>query len=330
MLNNKIEYTLDDFEAIQILEDFIPDIIFDSHAHLYDSDFLPEVFKNTVRTVTDINTYADALSPMLCCPKKLRLNIIPYPVDISLADKLSGNLKKSDNFLISQLNTSPDNVGEIIILPDDTTDSISARLSHKQIRGLKCYYCFSDESLPGQSSPDKYLPVSAWEIAHKNKMCITLHLVRDKSLSDPENLRYIKTMASSYPDAILILAHSARAFASWTCVEMVHELAHYDNIWFDFSAICESPSIFQIFRKIGTSKCMWGSDYPVCTGHGKVISVADGFCWLGNKDLPSSGKKWLIGIENLMALRQASIMAELGPKNIEDIFYNNASVIFDA
>lgn len=155
------------------------------------------------------------------------------------------------------------------------------------IRGLKCYLSFSDDPKPSQSDPEKYLPKGAWEVANKNKLWITLHLARDKSLYDTINFGYLKTMAKAYPNAKLILAHCARAFASWTCVEIVHELAYFDNIFFDFSAICESPSIFQIMKKIGTEKCMWGSDYPVCTRHGKAISIANSFCWISEIDLPS-------------------------------------------
>ena len=37
---------------------------------------------------------------------------------------------------------------------------------------------------------------------------------------------------------------------------------------------------------------------------------------------------WLIGLENLMAVRQACILAELSRSEIEDLFYNNANRLF--
>lgn len=328
MLKKTIDYTLCDMEALKILSDFLPDRIFDAHTHLFDSEFLPNACADTECTVADVDAYKSAVMPMLCSPKELRLNIIPYVADVSLADPVSNNLKKSDDFLLSQLKESDSNVGEIIVLPYESSESIQKRIIHPSIRGLKCYFLLSDEPNPSQLSPEKYLSEGAWEIAHKNKMCITLHLARDRSLSDPANLSYIKQMASRYPDAVLILAHAGRAFASWTGVEAVYELAKFENIWFDFSAICESPAIFQILRKIGTERCMWGSDFPVCTGHGKAISIAGGFYWIGENDLPLLSQKWVLGIENLMAVRQACIMADLSPDRIEDIFYNNASKLW--
>jgi len=320
MLNERIEYSAQDIEDLKILEDFLPDKIFDAHMHLYDSSFLPNVFED--KKTVGVEDYKKAMTTLLGNPRGLKMNIIPYPADMSF------DIKKSDEFLVNELNKSGENVGEIVVMPDETADGIKKRLVHPDIRGLKCYFYFSGEQNFAQSVPQKYLTTDMWEVANDNKLAITLHLARDKSLSDPENLKYIKDMAKSYKNAKLILAHSGRAFASWTAVESVHELAEFDNVFFDFSAVCESPSILQIFKKIGTSKCMWGSDYPVCTGRGKAISLADGFYWISEGELPSA-KKWLLGMENLFAMRQASIMSELTKKQIEDVFYNNAKRIFE-
>ncbi len=321
MLKESIEYTPCDIEALKILEDFLPDKIFDAHMHLYDSSFLPSVFEKGADKYVGVETYKKVMMPLLGNPKEFKMNIIPYPADFSI------DIEKSDAFLLNELNKSKNNVGEIIVLPTENCEDIEKRLVHPGIRGLKCYFYFSGEENCAQSLPHKYLTDDMWEVADKNKMCITLHLARDKSLSDPENLKYIKNMAKRFKNAKLILAHSGRAFASWTAVESVHELAKFDNIFFDFSAVCESPSIFQIFKKIGTTKCMWGSDYPMCAERGKAVSLADGFYWISEDDLPSA-KKWILGLENLFAMRQASIMAELTKKQIEDVFWSNAERIF--
>ena len=52
--------------------------------------------------------------PMLCNPKKLRLNIIPFP-DKAQADKTSVAGALSDRFVAEQLALSEENVGEIIV-----------------------------------------------------------------------------------------------------------------------------------------------------------------------------------------------------------------------
>jgi len=179
-----------------------------------------------------------------------------------------------------------------------------------------------------------FLPEAVWAVANRRKMCITLHMVRDKALADEENRRYIRDMAKRYPDAVLILAHAARSFAAWTGIESVEKVADLDNVWFDFSAVCESPAMLQIVKKAGISRCMWGSDYPVCRARGKAISLADTFYWIYQRDLDQFSSKtpvnhWLIGIENLMAVRQMAILADLTPRQIEALFFGNAKALFE-
>jgi predicted TIM-barrel fold metal-dependent hydrolase len=91
--------------------------------------------------------------------------------------------------------------------------------------------------------------------------------------------------------------------------------------------------MLQILKKAGTKKCMWGSDYPVCRSRGKCISLADSFYWIYQNDLDNFASKtrmnsYLIGTENLMAVRQAFILAELGEQAVEDFFWNNAVRLF--
>lgn len=318
--------------AIACLKDFLPDKIFDAHAHLYDTAFLPETFPGEQR-VMDLEAYRRDMGELLCGLKTLRLNIITYP-DRSMGCCDSETLRQADAFLVKQLKQDPCSVGEILVRPGDTMEQLERRLIHPGIRGLKCYHTLNGGENTWSCAIGEYLPEAAWELASRRKMYITLHMVRDQALADPVNLRYIREMAKKYPDAVLILAHAARAFAAWTGVETVGQVADLDNVWFDFSAVCESPAILQIIKKTGTQRCMWGSDYPVSMLRGKAISLADGFYWIYQQDLERfSGKtsihSWLIGTENLMAVRQACILAELHEREIEDVFYSNAARLFE-
>ncbi len=332
MLNKDAIYTEHDLAAVQALKDFLPDKIFDAHAHLFDSNFLPNVHPASCgASIGDLDAYKKAMEPMLCNPKELRLNIITFP-DRSMADTTTDFLKLSDSFLIQQLEQSSGNVGEIMVLPHETAENIEQRLSHPAIRGLKCYHVMAPFENTWNLPIDAYLPESAWEVASKHKLCITLHMVKDKALADKENMDYICKMAKKYPDVILILAHAARSFASWTAIESINQIVKLENVWFDFSGICESPAMFKIIQKVGVNRCMWGSDYPVCNEHGKAISIADTFHWIYQSDCadyPAAPQKfWLVGIENLMAVRQACILAELPESSIEKLFYHNAMSLF--
>ncbi len=328
MLGKQMLYNEHDFEAIKILNSFLPDKIFDAHAHLFNTKLTPSLQASIEHELNlDLEKYIEEMSLVLCNPKKLRLNIIGYP-------DAKGNITKTDEFLIDQLNKDPDNVGEIIVTPTDTVDTLEKRIAlHPNIRGFKCYHSFAPKSDTFQCEIGEYLPECAWEVANKHKMVITLHMVKDLALADEGNQKYILEMAKKYPDATLILAHAARSFAAWTAIENVDKISHLENVWFDFSAVCESPAMFAIIKKAGLSRCMWGSDYMVCRARGKAISLADSFYWIYQRDLDNFSSKttlnsWLIATENLMATRQACILADLKEKAIEDLFYNNAAKLF--
>ena len=82
----------------------------------------------------------------------------------------------------------------------------------------------------------------------------------------------------------------------------------------------------KIIKTVGVGRCMWGSDYPTKTFLGKAISYADKFAWLDGTVLDGA---WNLGVENLMAMKEAADILELSRADIEDIFYNNAVRLFN-
>ncbi len=247
--------------------------------------------------------------------------------DDSLSDLTE--LAKSHGFLVEELNKHPQNVGEIIVFPGDTVYDIEARLLHPNIKGLKCYCFYAECEDKYEAAIDEYLPESAWEVANQRKMAITLHMVKNECLAHPDNLNYIIEMAKKYPDAVLILAHAARAFAAWTVFGTVDKLADLENVWYDFSGICESPAMLYIIKKVGVSRCMWGTDYPVAAFLGKPISLGNTFAWINERNFPNGFPLRHVITEGFMAMRELSILADLGKSQLEDIFYNNAARLFD-
>ena len=330
-------YNRYDLEAAKILDDFLPDEIFDAHAHLYDSSFVSGMANGggafSLRDRCEVSDYLEDMRPLLG-NRKVSLNIVTTP-DEAMTDPKGQARKDSVDFLADQLTRFPGHVGEAMVGPLDAPEDVEAMLIHPNIRGFKCYHLLAAEKPTWNAPIEDYLPESVWEVADKHGFAITLHMVRDRALSDPVNSSYIVQMAKKYPNAVLILAHAARSFAAWTAVEAVDTVKHLDNVWFDFSGVCESPAEFQILRKCGVDRCMWGSDYPISRLAGKAISLADSFYWIAAKDLerfsgPTEVHSWLVGTENLMALRQACLMLELGRSDIEKLFFGNAQRLFGA
>ena len=79
-MKTKIIYNENDYEAIKILDSFLPDKIFDSHMHLFDGNFLPNI-KPMMEdgTVCELEDYIRDLSPVLCNPRVLRVNNFVFP-----------------------------------------------------------------------------------------------------------------------------------------------------------------------------------------------------------------------------------------------------------
>lgn len=311
-------YNKYDLEAAKILDDFLPGKLFDMHMHLSHLPCGPRAQCSFDSYYSDMKT--------LIGTRELKANALVLPVT---ALKKPEEREKSVDFLTSQLNEYKENTGEILVFPQDTADDIKKQLTHPAIRGLKCYHLYAEREKTFDANIEEYLPESAWEVAREKNMFITLHMVKDKSLADENNLNYIKAMAKKYPDVVLILAHAARAFAAWTAFGTVDELKGFENVWYDFSSICESPSITYILKKIGVKRCMWGTDHPISMSVGKAISLGESFYWIGEKELKSFAASTAVnarhvGTEEFMAIREAAILSDLTRNDIEDLFYNNA------
>ena len=320
-----------DAEAHKILDDFIPDKVYDTHAHIYHEKF----------TLTRLSKKADGVPVEYGWERYLQdmQNVVPNRivhanmlprVDKSFALDVDCR-NASDAYTVSQLEKDPLSVGEIIVIPGDSAEEVEKHLIHPRIKGFKCYYgLITSEGNHINAPAEDFLSEGVWEIANRKGMVITLHLSRQDAMADPENIRYVRTMAKRYPNAILMLAHAGRSYADWMGVEAADHYVDLDNVWFDFSAIFDSPPVFQIMRKVGISRCTWGTDFPVCNGRGGFVTMSRKQKWVFKDALEAlkSPMNWNIGVQTLMAIRQACLMADTTPAQLEDLFYNNAARLF--
>lgn len=322
-----------DKAAIAKLHGFLPDKIFDMHMHIASRESAPTVMRSgsvweQAGDPVDMDSYLRNQGRLFPEAKIIRANMIPMP-DAAMKQTNAPCREAATQFMVEQLQKHPGCVGEVMVLAGDTRQDIERQLVHPNIRGLKCYHQTAPKEDTAECTIPEYLPEAAWEVADARRLCITLHLVRKASLADPENLNYIRTMAEKYPNARLILAHAARGFAAWTAVETVAQLKDYPNIYFDLSAVCEVPAICEIIKTCGYKRVFWGSDYAISMMRGKCVSVGQDFVWLYGDDLT----KWLddaylVGVENLLAVRDACRILDMPREAVEDIFYNNAVEFF--
>lgn len=336
MIEDNIVLSQEDQKAIQMLDDFLPDKIFDMHMHIGSREICPRMWANSsiFAQCGDENTMDSYIrdNGRFFGKRKIRANMIVCP-DATMCDPGSGHRDAGTRLLVRELEKHPACVGEIMLSAKDTYEELEAMLIHPRIKGFKCYHVTSGNPNSFQCRIGEYLPECAWQVADKHGLCIILHMVRDLALADPENMSYICQMAKTYPNAKLILAHAGRGFAAWTVMDTVEQLVPYKNVYFDLSAVCESGPFFEIIRKCGHKRVFWGSDYPVSMFRGKCISIGPSFLWLYKTQLEACASKtdfsaYLVGIENLLAVRAACRMLDLTKQQVEDIFYNNAMELF--
>ncbi len=315
-----------DLEAIELLKDFVPEKVFDAHAHLYVADTVPRV-AGTAAFPQNFSTpeeYVNYMSPFLPNAKEIRGNFFTMP-DPAMVDRAV--LQRANNHVFDAVKASPRHVASPYVVMSDTEETIGELVSRPESVAIKCYCYGADVPKHSDLAIGEFLPEAAWVVSQQTGKPIILHMQKNRALSDPENLSYIQTMCRRYPDAKLILAHCARGFAAWTAVDSIRKLAGLDNIWYDFAAVCEAEPMAACIQATGGKRVIWGSDYPICMHRGRAISWGLGYLWLID-EMVEGENGCILAAENLLATRLACSLLDLDATQVQDIFFNNAAELF--
>ncbi len=307
------------------LRSFVPPDSFDAHGHWYDL----RIFEAQAPVETYDESRFIGYQAYLQSQKKWMDDrgpkeglFFPFPLK-------NLNTAQANKSLLQQLEQNPDCRGLLIIKPGDDPQEIDKQVGHSSIAGFKVYHCYADRPDSLFAEIGEFVPAWAWELADQHGLCITLHLVLQRALADERNQQYIRRHCLRYPNAKLILAHAARGFCSRHTLEGIKSLRGLDNVFFDTSAVCQAGAFEAVLDLFGASRLLYGSDFPVSEIHGVAFGTGDGFQFLYDysfdwSDLPPLGQPTLIGIESLLALKQACRRMHLNDSDIERIFRTNA------
>ncbi|HWL08752.1 MAG TPA: aminotransferase class III-fold pyridoxal phosphate-dependent enzyme [Planctomicrobium sp.] len=306
------------------LRSFVPPQAFDVHAHLYSNDeCLPsfpllgkpgEVVVGFDAYLRHTNQWMGELTPrsglFFAVPKK-DLRVSP-----------------ANRVIYDELSREPNSRGLLLVTPLDDPATVQSQVLEEGWAGFKVYHVFADRNDTFNAEIGEFLPEWVWEIADSLGQVIMLHVVRNRAIADPANMEYIRSRCQRYPHARLILAHAARGFCGYHTVEGIESLRGLENVYFDTSAICEAAPFEAILRTFGPTRLMFGTDFPVSEIVGRCVSVGDGFHWLNdretNKQTSQFAEPVRVGVESLLALRQACHTSRLNDRDIERIFSVNA------
>ena len=308
------------------LQGFLPQRVFDAHAHVYRVSSLrtstPDLFSEGPEMAT-AEVWRQHIERHVGKGRLVGAFLATNP------PRNRADIAEENAFLLKQCEMVSQSKGIVAITPDSGPDAVVGYLGHPQFAGLKPYHIYSSETPTFQASLGSYLPEWAWAIADERELMILLHLVRSGALADADNQRELRERCLTYRRAKVILAHAARGFHAPNTLNGIAALRGLENVWFDTSGVCEATAIEAILREFGPRKLMWGSDFPVSEIRGRCVTVGDGFAWLQpdtvNWDkLSPACNPTLVGLESVRALKEAADNVGLNADDVQDIFADNA------
>jgi len=323
------DYNELDAKVTAELQSFLPDRLFDAHAHIYR---VADLADNTgfvalgPEEVT-VEVWREHMARLFGKSEVVGGLFFPMPFVPTTQDDSS--LDGPNEFMVEQLRSWPESRGLLLIAPYYDPERVRKYLENPQIVGFKPYHLFSEQKPTFEAPLNSFLPEWAWRLAHERQLVITLHMVRVQALADPDNQREIREMCLKYPQAKLVLAHAARGFHAPNTVKGLPALRGLENVWFDTSGICETTAIIAILKEFGPRRVMWGSDFPVSEIRGRSVTIGDGFAWVQWDTLDWDSNQvlanpTLVGLESLRAMQEVADNFGLNEQDIQDIFCDNA------
>jgi len=307
------------------LDSFVPDRVYDVHAHLFRSEFWSSPPSHVAAGPPDVtlDVYREQLSWIL--PGRT-VHGMHFPLAFE-PDTEPGNA-----WVAREIAKDPKARGQFLVRAQDDPEWVRDEVKRLGLRGLKPFNVYSRVDDLWQAEICDYLPEPIVAVADEEGWTITLHMVRSRGPADPSNQHWIRYYCETYPNMQLILDHCARAFNPYHALEGLPKLAGLDNLWIDTSVNCSALAVEAVLRIIGPERMLYGSDYNLSHYRGTNLPIADTFIWLDeNAGIWDNGYQgWpiaptLVGLENLRAVKAACWAAGLDDGQIEDYFWRNAA-----
>jgi glutamate-1-semialdehyde 2,1-aminomutase len=306
------------------LADFVPPDSFDAHAHLWRTQDLGEPTPALAAAGPPVVTrevYDQRLS--LWMPDRCPTGGLFFPFPTRTLDVDGANRHLAD-----EMKKDPHSRGLMILTPRQNAEDVERQLVEDQFVGFKVYHLFAEREDTFFAPTEEFIPGWAWELADRRGLVIMLHMVLPRALAEPENQRYIREHCLRYPGAKLVLAHAARGFCGKHTVEGIASLRGIENVYFDTSAVCEPEAFEAILKVFGPTRLFFGADFCVTEMRSRCVDLADGFLWLDEIRADFSRSRFarptLLGIESLLALKQACLNQNLTACDVEEIFCDGA------
>jgi uncharacterized protein len=316
------------------LAEWLPERMFDVHAHAW----LPEhnlrpiseervglVFEAESVSWAELREAYDLLFPGKA------VEWLAFGMPLSVVNREANN-----DYVATQIDNRT-TFGLYVVKPEETdATALLEKLKAGGFVGFKPYLSFVTWKPLEAIRILDFLTEAQLEVAHRYHLPIMLHVPRDRRLADPDNLADLETIAATYPQARIILAHGGRAYSADLINEALNVVERLDNMYFEFSNVQSAEVVEAILRRMPLERLMYGSDIPVATVRGymfmlngqRVALTRKPFAWsISGK--PGQLRCTFMGYEQIRAMKSACERVGIGREGVEALFYNNARRLVD-
>ena len=310
------------------LDSFVPEQVFDAHAHLWAKSHLPSTAGAAFSQIDDdpinLAVYRRRMAELMPGREIIGGIFLPGAVG-AFGDQANAQ----DEFLATEVAKEKRAGGSMMVSPGMDPEFVRQQVRRLGLTGLKCYHLQSAKQPTWDAELPDYLPESHVKVAHDEGLHITLHMVKSRAIAEPSNQHWIRHYCEKYPDMKMILAHAARGFNVYHTIEGLSALKGLPNLWCDMAAVTEVGACEAIIEILGHDRLLYGTDFPISHLRGRCVVIGDGFLWLYDDSLDWSKvsheplQPVLVGLESLRILKQAAWHRRLSDRQVEDIFRNN-------
>ena len=307
------------------LESFVPDRVYDMHAHLWRArDWQgrePAMVKVAPEEIS-LDAYRAHMGWIL--PERE-----VHGLHFAFPAIFPNDPAPCNEWVSRQIKKDPLARGQFYVRPTDDMEWVRAEVRRLGLRGLKPFAGFANGPDKNHAEIPDFFPEWMARVAHEEGWSVTLHMMRPRSLADPSNQRWVRSYCEKYPNMTLILDHCARGFNAYHALDGLRRVQGLPNLYADTSLVCSPLAIMACVRYLGVKHCLFASDFYCSHMRAVNLPVADSFLWLeeGSPEWDNvlyREKPVLQGLENLRAIKAACEMMDLSDTEIEAIFWTNA------
>lgn len=311
------------------LHDNVPDKVFDAHSHIskWEIDGVPE------DQVFDYAYFG-------CTEKAIGKGKLKGALTMGNPYDYQDEAEYEDDRLFSCENGQNHEgfVTGLLVRPWDKPEDVEAYLrKYPKIVALKPYWVYARQEGYETDILD-YAPMWIWELADKWGLVVVLHMSHYiRVLSNESNAKTIRMLCKKFPNMVMQLAHCAMGHNPYMLKNGLKHLEGLDNVWMDMSGVTEALAMVYCIRDFDRHKVMFGTD-GWNYGHnmlGRCYPVGETFqCMYTGTPIPEYHwppylfKGLTPATENLIATMAAADILKLTPRELEDVFYNNAANLY--